>query len=90
MKLFDCPELGERPLSEFVYGGAVRAAPSVDATDDAWAEHVFHRHGAPALRTEWWYHRPSGTWFWVTRDTASDAVAAVRSASTNRTEENAP
>jgi sarcosine oxidase subunit delta len=80
MKILPCPELGERPLSEFVYGGAVRSAPRADSTDQVWADHVFHRDGAPARREEWWYHRASGTWFLVERDTATDAVSAVRNA----------
>ena len=76
MKLLPCPHLGARPLEEFVYGGADRVAPDPVATGDAqWADYVFHRDGAPGLRREWWYHRPSATWFFLERDTASDAVS---------------
>jgi sarcosine oxidase subunit delta len=81
MKLLPCPHLGARPLEEFVYGGADRAAPDPGACSDAaWADHVFHRDGAPAVRREWWYHRPSGTWFVLERDTASDVVTGFDAA----------
>jgi sarcosine oxidase, subunit delta len=76
MKLLPHPHLGARPLEEFVYGGADRVAPDpVACSDAAWVDHVFHRDGAPGLRREWWYHRPSATWLVLERDTASDAVS---------------
>ena len=73
MKLLDCPQVGVRPLQEFVYGGEVRAMPDpAHATDRAWADYVFNRDGAPGLKREWWYHAPSGTWFIAERDTIKD------------------
>jgi sarcosine oxidase subunit delta len=87
VKVLECPQIGRRPLSEFIYGGAVRQASDVGDSDAAWVDHVFHRAGAPARRLEWWYHRPTSTWFWVDRDTASDEVSAVRSPARSRTSE---
>jgi sarcosine oxidase subunit delta len=84
VKLLSCPELGARPLSEFVYGGAVRLKPAGECTDGEWAAYVFHRDGVPARRLEWWYHRPSSSWFWIDRDTGSDAIFDVRSPTPER------
>ena len=73
MKLIDCPGLGPRPQSEFVFGGEVRTPPAPDGTGDReWLNYVFNRHGAPAVCREWWYHSPTGMWFVLERDTLSD------------------
>lgn len=45
-----------------------------DASDDQWAEYVFNRHGEPAVRREWWYHTPSGTWLIAERNNCTDEV----------------
>lgn len=75
MKLLTCPLNGPRPISEFAYGGELRPMPDPDtSTDQAWAEYVFHRSGAAAVKREWWYHIASGTWFIAERDTAADRV----------------
>jgi sarcosine oxidase subunit delta len=72
MKLLTCPVNGARPLSEFVYGGEVRAMPDASASDAAWADYVFNRAGEPGVRREWWYHVASGTWFVAERDDLND------------------
>lgn len=78
MKLIDCPVIGARPLNEFVYGGEVRRRPlDADGTSRAWTDHVFNRTGAPGVLREWWFHRPSGRWFVLERDTVSNAVRRV-------------
>ncbi len=75
MKILTCPINGPRPLSEFVYGGEVRAMPDAnEASDDAWADYVFNRAGEPGVRREWWYHIASGTWFVAERDNLNDQV----------------
>jgi sarcosine oxidase subunit delta len=82
VKLVTLPEIGPRPLSEFVYGGSVDEGPDpATCSDGAWADFVFHRTGEPNQRNEWWYHRPTGTWFWVERDTETDRIVDVRFAS---------
>ena len=68
MKVFDCPVIGRRPISEFDYVGEVRKPP-MDADETTWAEYVFNRNGAPGLLREWWYHRPTGRWYVMERDT---------------------
>ncbi|HWU34925.1 MAG TPA: sarcosine oxidase subunit delta [Methylovorus sp.] len=76
MKLLTCPVNGTRPLSEFVFGGELRAMPDPAAvSDSAWAAYVYNRIGAPGLKKEWWYHSPSGTWFVAERNTLTDQVA---------------
>lgn len=75
MKLLCCPVNGLRPVSEFAYGGEVRAMPDPDTcTDDRWADHVFNRSGIPGVKIEWWYHLPSGVWFHAERDVVADRV----------------
>ena len=75
MKLLNCPINGLRPLSEFVFGGELRDMPDLNScSDQEWAAYVHYRNGAPAVRKEWWYHTPSGTWFVAERDTLTDEV----------------
>lgn len=73
MKVFDCPVIGRRPISEFDYVGEVRRPP-MDADETTWAAYVFNRQGAPGLLREWWYHRPTGRWYVMERDTLKDEV----------------
>lgn len=73
MKILVCPVNGPRPLQEFVFGGEVRPMPdAASCSETAWADYVFHRAGHPGVRTEWWYHLASGTWFIAERDTLKD------------------
>jgi sarcosine oxidase subunit delta len=75
MKMIPCPLNGLRPAEEFVYGGEARGMPDPALVDDArWSEYVFHRSGAPGVKREWWCHAPSGFWFLLDRDTATDRV----------------
>lgn len=74
MKLMTCPINGTRCISEFAYGGELRAAPAVTVSDQRWAEYLFHRSGAAGIKQEWWCHLPSNTWFIAERDTAKDHI----------------
>lgn len=75
MKVMNCPVNGPRAISEFVCGGELRAMPDpATASDAQWADYVFNRNGAPALKKEWWCHVPSGVWFIAERDTATDVI----------------
>ncbi|NJL19747.1 MAG: sarcosine oxidase subunit delta [Leptolyngbyaceae cyanobacterium SM1_3_5] len=75
MKIMTCPVNGERPISEFFYGGEYRSMPDPKAVDDAtWANYVFNRNGVAAIKQEWWCHTPSNTWFLVDRNTQTDEV----------------
>jgi sarcosine oxidase subunit delta len=78
MKQLTCPLNGERPLSEFAYGGEVRDMPDPETcTDDQWADYVFNRSGVPGIKREWWCHLASGYWFIAERDTLRDLVLAT-------------
>ncbi len=49
--------------------------PDPSQVDDAtWADYVFHRNGAAGIKTEWWCHTPSNTWFIAERNTQIDQV----------------
>lgn len=73
MKIIHCPINGPRPLQEFHFGGEIRTPPDTENCSDAdWADYVFNRSGEPALKREWWYHIPSGTWFVAERDNQTD------------------
>jgi sarcosine oxidase subunit delta len=75
MKIMRCPVNGPRTISEFAYGGEFRDPPDpASASDDQWAEYVFHRNGAPGIKKEWWCHSPSNTWFIAERDTERDLI----------------
>ena len=75
MKLLTCPINGPRPVSEFAYWGEVRPMPAPEQASDAqWADYVFNRNGAAGTKKEWWCHTPSGVWFIVERNTATDEV----------------
>ena len=75
MKQLRCPLNGVRPVSEFAYGGEVRALPDPDTCSDGeWTAYVFDRSGIPAVKREWWCHIASGYWFIAERDTARDIV----------------
>lgn len=75
MKIMTCPINGERPISEFAYWGAIRPMPNPDVcSDEEWANYVFNRNGAPAIKKEFWCHTPSNTWFVAERDTANDTI----------------
>ena len=78
MKLIDCPHIGARPQSEFVFGGEVRLQPVPESTDDVdWADYVFNNDGEPGIRNEWWYHSSSGLWFVWQRNTLTDEFIRV-------------
>lgn len=74
MKLLRCPLNGERPVSEFAYGGEVRVMPDPGCSDAQWTDYVFNRSGSPGVKREWWCHIASGYWFIAERDTLRDVV----------------
>ena len=86
MKLLECPVIGKRPISEFDYLGEVRVPPS-DATEAVWADYVFNRNGAPGVLRERWYHRPTGHWIIIDRNTLTDEIIDYLDAAKVRYEE---
>ncbi|PMN94688.1 sarcosine oxidase subunit delta [Enterovibrio norvegicus] len=75
MKIMPCPLNGPRNISEFVYGGEVKAMPDhKNCSDKAWAEYVFYSDNTIKIVKEWWFHSASGYWFIAERHTASDEI----------------
>ncbi len=75
MKMIICPVNGSRSVSEFICGGEVRAMLEAQAVDDVtWADYLFNRNGIPGIKTEWWCHTPSNTWFVAERNTQTDEI----------------
>lgn len=75
MKILNCPLNGPRNISEFVYGGELKAMPDpVNCSDREWAEHIFYHDNQPGMITEWWFHTASGYWFLAERHLLTDEV----------------
>ena len=77
MQTFECPILGLRPRSEFTcVGGMINTLFEPDAMRAR--EGLYFGDATARVKDEWWYHRPSHLWFVITRDTATDAVQAIK------------
>jgi len=77
MFLIDCPNIGPRNASEFRFGGEfVERPPNPEdpASDDAWTDFLYMRENKSGVQKEWWYHRPSGTWFIAERHTKTHEI----------------
>lgn len=48
--------------------------PPQESSDQQWADYVFHRSGAAAVKKEWWCHLASGVWFIAERNTFTDKI----------------
>ncbi len=74
MKIMTCPLNGPRNISEFAYGGEVRAMPNPGAAPADWADYVFLKDNPAGVVREWWVHTPTNFWFIAERDLRSDAI----------------
>ncbi|MDC3067198.1 MAG: hypothetical protein CBC29_03800 [Methylococcaceae bacterium TMED69] len=75
MKYLNCPLIGERPITEFIYGGAIDPEPAdLEGSAGRWA---YHQDSRPLKRMEWWYHQPSQKWFRVSRETKANAILSI-------------
>lgn len=74
MKRLNCPLNGPRNISEFVFGGEVKALPAPDCTNAQWVQHVFYATNTAGLAREWWLHQASGYWFIAERNRTTDEV----------------
>jgi sarcosine oxidase subunit delta len=82
MKIMHCPLNGPRNITEFAYGGEVKAMPdSGVATDEAWAEYLFMEENRKGVVKEWWLHIPSSYWFIAERDAGADTILRTYPAS---------
>jgi sarcosine oxidase subunit delta len=75
MKILTCPLNGPRNISEFVWGGEVKAMPDpAAATDAEWTEYLFLDANVAGEIHEWWLHAPTNTWFIARRNTITDTI----------------
>jgi sarcosine oxidase, subunit delta len=75
MKIMNCPLNGPRNISEFVWGGDVKAMPDpASASDREWTEYLFLEDNLAGEVLEWWLHAPSNFWFIARRDTVTDTI----------------
>jgi sarcosine oxidase subunit delta len=75
MKIMNCPLNGPRNISEFVWGGEVKAMPDPTLCgDDEWAEYVFLEDNPAGIIREWWCHVPTSYWFIAERNTVTDEI----------------
>ena len=78
--LIPCPWCGERPLSEFAYGGDAtvkRPARPEQASDAEWYAYVYLRKNPRGHHRELWFHEfGCEQWVEVARDTLTHAIAA--------------
>ena len=73
--MMNCPLNGLRNISEFVYGGQVKAMPDHRSVSDAdWADYDFFEDTAIGVVREWWQHAPSSYWFIAERHNGSDEI----------------
>ncbi len=81
MLLIPCPHCGNRPESEFHYGGEAHIARPHDpaALDDAaWAEFLYARSNPRGVHAERWRHlHGCGRFFNLRRDTRSDRFVSA-------------
>jgi len=75
MKIMTCPLNGPRNISEFAWGGEVKAMPNpLTCSDDEWAEYVFLENNTAGVVREWWCHLPTSYWFIAERNTLTDEI----------------
>ncbi|MDX1600538.1 MAG: sarcosine oxidase subunit delta [Anaerolineales bacterium] len=77
MILLECPNCGPRNVSEFRYGGEVRARPA-DPDLEEWARYLYRRENPWGWLKEWWFHRHGCRgWFVAERHTKRHHVRAA-------------
>ena len=80
MLLITCPYCGERPETEFHYGGEAHVSRPVDPSklsDEEWAEFLFVRDNKKGFYKERWVHSAGcRRWFNVLRNTHTHEIVA--------------
>ncbi|MEM7125181.1 MAG: sarcosine oxidase subunit delta [Chloroflexota bacterium] len=77
MVILNCPNCGERNVSEFRYGGEYNPRPAnpLDTSDAEWADYIFLKENRFGVQKEWWFHASGcGTWFLAERHTKTNLV----------------
>jgi len=85
--LIPCPHCGERPHSEFTYGGdadVARPADPASAADEQWFAYVYLRDNHIGAHREHWHHTfGCSQWIEVRRDTLTHRIWAAALAGGN-------
>ena len=80
MLLIQCPYCGERPESEFAYGGQAHIARPVQPaglSDEQWATFLYMRANTKGVHAERWRHAHGcNRFFNALRDTTTDHFLA--------------
>ena len=75
MKILTCPLNGPRNISEFVWGGEVKAMPDPATAGIAeWTDYLFLEDNLAGEIVEWWLHAPTNYWFIARRNTITDEI----------------
>ena len=75
MLTLNCPNCGERNVSEFRFDGEYNPRPDdpTACSDAEWTDYLFVRDNRMGKQTEWWYHRDGcELWFLAERDTKTN------------------
>lgn len=81
MLIIECPLCGERPYTEYRYGGdAGKVRPAYGHGGlKSWHDYVFLFDNSKGWHQEYWQHvHGCRQWLVVSRDTASNTVGEVR------------
>ena len=73
--LLNCPNCGEREITDFAFGGEAVPRPEAKPSQRELNVYNYFRRNRAGMQREWWYHR-SGChqWFLVDRDTRTNEV----------------
>ncbi len=77
MLVLNCPNCGERNVSEFRFGGEYNPRPTkpIDSSDAQWTDYLYLRNNRMGIQTEWWHHGAGcGLWFFAERQTRTNEV----------------
>lgn len=71
-----CPHCGPREVTDFRFGGEVRAGTGTRPVDErALTRALYLRANVDGLQREWWQHRAGcGAWFQAERHTGTNRV----------------
>jgi sarcosine oxidase subunit delta len=73
--LLECPNCGEREVTDFAFGGEVSSRPAERPTWRELNAYNYLRRNVAGVQREWWRHRSGcGDWFLAERDTRTNAV----------------
>jgi heterotetrameric sarcosine oxidase delta subunit len=75
--LLNCPNCGQREITDFVYGGEAVERPK-RPTERELGAYNYMRANRAGVQREWWYHRSGcASWFLADRDTRTNEVVRV-------------